>query len=348
MMRKIGRRVGVLLGACAMLSGWAASGPDPRRAVWREAYRPPASIPFPDVNPYAPAKADLGRRLFVDPILSGDGNLSCATCHLPGLAWSDGRARARGAKGTDMDLRTPGLHNLAWQEGRLGWDGKFPDLESVAAAPITAPGNMNLPMAAVLQRLSADPAYVAAFAEAFDGGAVTQARVEAALATFQRLIVSAPGSFDRWVAGDEGAITEAAKRGFDLFNGKANCAACHEGWAFSDGSFHDIGTGRADDLGRGRFVPASQALRYAFKTPGLREVAERAPYMHDGALPSLEAVIDLYDRGGIERPSRARAIKPLGLSASEKQDLVAFLKTLSGGTAPEILTADYTDTPPKP
>jgi cytochrome c peroxidase len=117
-----------------------------------------------------------------------------------------------------------------------------------------------------------------------------------------------------------------------LFNGKANCAACHSGWAFTDASFHDIGVGQNNDIGRGTLFPNSVMLRYAFKTPTLRDVARRAPYMHDGSVPTLAAAVDLYDRGGIERPSRDPEIRPLGLTDGEKADLIAFLETLTGET----------------
>ncbi|WP_336491652.1 cytochrome-c peroxidase [Methylobacterium nigriterrae] len=319
----------------------------PERETWRRAYRVPAEIPFPEDNPYSLVKAELGRRLFFDPILSGDRSRACVSCHLPDLAWADGRARAlsRGASG--MELRTPTLLNLAWQE-RLGWDGKFRDLESVAFLPITAAGNMNLPVAEALRRLSADPEYARAFADAFPDPAVTRDRVEDALATFERLIVSGPAPFDRWIAGDAGAIDAAARRGFDLFNGKAHCAACHSGWSFTDGSFHDIGTAAGEDIGRGRFFPNSPALRYAFKTPGLRAVAVRAPYMHDGSVATLEAVIDLYDRGGIDRPSRSADIRPLGLSRDEKSDLVAFLRSLTPESTAVPATGALTSVPPRP
>ncbi len=136
-------------------------------------------------------------------------------------------------------------------------------------------------------------------------------------------------SFDRWIMGDETAIGVAAKRGFQIFNGKAHCSACHSGPAFTDGSFHDIGTAKKDDLGRGRLFPTSEKLRYAFKTPTLRDVARRGPYMHDGSVATLENVIALYDKGGIDRPSRSQLIKPLSLTADEKEDLMAFLQTLS-------------------
>ena len=145
-----------------------------------------------------------------------------------------------------------------------------------------------------------------------------------------RSIHSTQAPFDRWIMGDETAVSTSAKRGFAIFNGKGNCAQCHSGWSFTDGSFHDIGIGKGKDIGRGVFFPTSVKLRYAFKTPTLRNVAERAPYMHDGSVATLEAVIDLYNQGGVDRPSRSELIHPLGLSADEKADLIAFLKTLSG------------------
>jgi len=344
---KVGTAMAVLLGFVGV-GGGVGDGADPRRDGWRATYRPPATIPFPAENPYTPAKAELGRRLFFDPILSGDGTRSCATCHVPNLAWGDGRARAATRQQGDMDLRTPTLLNIAWQDGPLGWDGKFHSLEAVAAMPLTAPGNMNLPMPDALRRLSADPSYAAAFATAFSDPDVTRERLEAALATFQRLIVADAAPFDRWIAGSEDAISEAAKSGFDLFNGRAGCAGCHSGWTFTDNSFHDIGVGVGTDTGRGRLKPTSVALTYAFKTPTLREVGRRGPYMHDGSVATLDAVIDLYDRGGIERPSRSRSIKPLHLSAAERANLLAFLATLSTSTGQDLTTVSFAELPPAP
>jgi len=153
--------------------------------------------------------------------------------------------------------------------------------------------------------------------------------MEQAIATYERTIVSGRAPFDRWIDGEEGAIGEPAKRGFALFIGKGECAACHSGWNLTDDAFHDIGIGGETDLGRGRLFRNSVALQHAFKTPTLRDVAHRAPYMHDGSVPTLTAVIEKYDRGGIDRPSRDAHIRPLGLSAAEKADLVAFLETLS-------------------
>lgn len=296
---------------------------------WREQYRRPQAVPYPDDNPWSASKVQLGATLFFDPVLSGSHTMACASCHQPSLAWSDPLPKAIGDRRKAMPLRSPTLLNSAWLP-RLGWDGKFPDLESVSFRAITGTTNMSLSIQETLDRLSANPAYVRRFQAAFGPGSITQEKVEQALATYQRGIVSGQAPFDRWVAGDEAAVSDAAKRGFALFDGKAGCSNCHAGWAFTDGSFHDIGTAAGNDIGRGALFPSSVALRYAFKVPTLRDAALRPPYMHNGALATLEAVIDLYDRGGIARPSRSPKMRPLGLTHGEKADLVSFLQTLTG------------------
>jgi cytochrome c peroxidase len=304
----------------------------------RNDYRRPTEIPYPDENPSSEAKAQLGRMLFFDPLLSGSGSRSCATCHDPSQSWTDHLPRAIGEAQVAIAFRVPTLLNVAWTP-RLGWDGKFQDLEAVTFAPITAPKNMNLPEGELIKRLSAIPGYLRSFAVAFGEGSITRRHIEAALATYERSIVSTTAPFDRWVMGDEEAIDQSAKRGFALFTGKARCGECHSGWAFTDGSFHDIGTAQGDDIGRGRLFPSSIKLRYAFKTPTLRDVARRAPYMHDGSFATLDEVITLYDRGGIARPSRSASIRPLGLTASEKTDLISFLQTLTSSPQPVELPA---------
>ena len=325
--------------ALTVWAGASYSGDTPgNRAAWQEKYRRPAEIPFPEGNPYSEAKFTLGRMLFFDPLLSGSQTRACASCHNPGLAWSDGLPRAIGEKQVVLPLRTPTLLNVAWGQ-QLGWDGHFRNLEAVAFGPILGATNMNMSEKLLVERLSAIAGYVDAFHAAFGDGAITRHKIEFALATFERSIVSNEAPFDRWIKGDEHAISDKAKRGFDLFNGKANCAACHSGWAFTDGSFHDIGVARDTDLGRGKLFPSSVKLRHAFKTPTLRDVARRAPYMHDGSTATLEAVVDLYDRGGIDRPSRADEIKPLRLTNNEKTELLAFLHTLNGKPEPVSVPA---------
>ena len=328
--RNIG--VGSLGGAtfllcAALLTVPALADTVPTREMAKADYRRPGTIPFPKTNPHSTAKEKLGRYLFFDPILSGSGARSCATCHNPSLSWGDGLPRAIGEKQKTLAYRTPTLLNMAWL--RIpGWFGKFPDLESVAFTPINSPKLMNRKTPDLVAALSKIPAYRRLFTEAFEDGAITRRNIELALATYQRTIVSGPAPFDRWVRGEQQAISETAKRGFDLFRGKAACAECHRGWNFTDGAFYDIGTDVAD-LGRGKLFPTSTKLKYAYKVPTLRDTARRAPYMHDGSVKNLKDVIDLYDKGGIDRPSRSELIKPLRLSKSEKVELIAFLKTLT-------------------
>lgn len=302
-------------------------------ASLRAQYLRPAEIPYPDDDPYSAAKAKLGRLLFFDPLFSASGTVSCASCHRPDRAWEDGLALAVGDSRHPLELKTPTLLDDAWLD-RLGWDGRFDSLEQVTFAPIVATGNMNMSEAGVVARLSTIPYYVHSFATTFPNGTIDRKNIEMAIATYERSIVSTDAPFDRWIGGDETAINSAAKRGFEIFNGKGRCSECHSGWAFTDGSFHDIGLAKDDDIGRGRLFPTSVKLRHAFKTPTLRDVAQRAPYMHNGSLPTLADVIDFYDKGGIARPSRSELIKPLGLTAEEKADLIAFLQTLTGKPQP--------------
>ncbi len=315
---------GLLVQIC---SAWPVLGADGTEV--RLQFRRPSEIPFPDDNPYSKAKTELGRKLFFDPGLSGTGSHACVTCHLPEVAWTDGNARAIGWAGTVLPLRSPSLLNVAWLD-RLGWDGKFPDLESVAFTPLLSPANMHQTEPELLAKLQADPDYAAQFRTAFGGDGITRRRIELALANFERTIVSAVAPFDRWIDGDEQAIPETAKRGFVLFTGKANCVACHMSWNFTEGAFYDIGLAGDGEIGRGRAFPNSIKLRHAYKVPTLRDVARRGPYMHDGPLADLDAVIAFYNKGGRERPSRSELIRPLGLTDTERADLRAFLETLTG------------------
>jgi len=167
----------------------------------------------------------------------------------------------------------------------------------------------------------------------FGDEGMTPKTLAKAVATYERTVVSDRAPFDAWVEGDEKAISEEAKRGFAVFNGKAQCASCHEGWNFTNDGFQDIGL-PSGDVGRGKFVPGVIKMAHAFKTPGLREIARRAPYMHDGSLATLQDVVEHYNHAGVDRPSRSDLMKPLGLSAQEKTDLVAFLNTLSSDLTP--------------
>jgi cytochrome c peroxidase len=329
---------GLLVLAAGTVMSHSEDGATPKRAKLMGEFRRPSEIPFPSSDPYSEAKARLGRMLFFDPVLSGSKTQACASCHNPALSWQDGLPRGIGANNEPMEARTPTLLNVAWVP-KLGWDGHFRNLESVAFGPITNPTIMNMPEKELIARLSAIPGYVDAFQATFGDDGISKSNIELALATFERSIVAGEAPFDRWINGDKNAISAAAKRGFDLFNGKGHCSACHSGWSFTDSSFHDVGVATGSDIGRGRLFPTSASLRYAFKTPTLRDVDRRAPYMHDGSVKTLKQVIDLYNRGGIARPSRGEDIRPLGLTAQEKLDLIAFLHTLTGTPVTVALTA---------
>jgi cytochrome c peroxidase len=318
-----------LLGAiCLALAADAERyAPGPGREL-QQAYRRAAKAPSPQANPTTPARVLLGKTLFFDPRLSASGVTSCATCHNPGFAWGDGMPRAVGHGMQVLARRTPTLLNVAWAE-LLFWDGRAGSLEEQALGPISAPGEMNLPLEELTARVRGIAEYAPMFEAAYPGEPIAPDTIARAIASFERTIVSEQAPFDRWIEGDEAAISEPAKRGFALFNGKAQCSSCHAGWRFTDDAFHDIGV-PGDDRGRGKHLPSIEVVQFAFKTPTLRNVDRRWPYMHDGSEPTLESVIELYDQGGRERrPSLSREIRPLGLSAGEKAELVAFLGTLT-------------------
>jgi len=313
--------------ATATVVGAGAATETPA-ARYRAGYRRPQTVPSPTRNAHTAARAELGRTLFFDPRLSKSGSTSCATCHDPNLSWGDGRPLAIGDGKQELGRRTPTILNLAWAPA-LFWDGRSDSLEAQALGPIEAKGEMNMKMAVLVARLRSSAGYRRLFARAYPGEPLAPATVAKAIAAFERGIVSAEAPFDRWVAGDERAIPEDARRGLVLFNEKARCGVCHSGWRFTDDGFYDIGVPTTDE-GRGKLTPFIELTRFAFKTPTLRNIAQRAPYLHNGSAATLADVIDLYDRGGIaKRPSLSPEIKPLGLTAVEKSDLLAFLLTLT-------------------
>lgn len=305
---------------------------DPSVDQMKAGYQRPATIPFPKDNPYTAEKADLGKKLYFDPRLSAAMAQSCAPCHSPGFGWGDGLAKGVGHNMKMLGRRSPTIVNAAYAQIFM-WDGRAGTLEEQALGPIQAEVEMNLPLAVLIQRLKNIPEYVALFEAAFPKEGITEQNIAKAIATYERTVVSGISPFDSWIDGNDTAISEEAKRGFTIFNTKAACAACHSGWNFTDDSFHDIGL-RTDDIGRGKIVPGVIKMVHAFKTPGLREIARRGPYMHNGSLKTLADVVEHYDHGGIDRPSRSDAIKPLGLTAQEKSDLVAFMQTLTSQPDP--------------
>jgi cytochrome c peroxidase len=282
-----------------------------------------------------PEKIALGQKLFFDPRLSGSGVISCASCHNPALSWGDGLPKGLGHMGGQLGRHTPTIIDVAYGEPYF-WDGRAATLEDQAKGPLTSAKEMNMPAEVAISRIQSIPGYVAAFNGAFPGRDISLDTFAEAVASYERTVVSNSAPFDKWVGGDEQAVSEAAKRGFVLFNDKANCAVCHAGWRMSDDGFHDIGL-PGTDRGRAAIAPGIVQLEHAFKTPTLRNINQRAPYMHDGSLPTLAAVIDHYDHGFEHRDSLDSQIHPLGLTSAEKSDLLAFLDTLTSVDEPAVV-----------
>ena len=293
----------------------------------RQRFQRPVSVPSPAGNPWTAAKANLGRMLFFDPRLSRDNNIACATCHDPAQGWEDGRALSIGHSGEPLGRHTPTIQNLAWQNA-LFWDGRTPTLESQVWVPLTLFTEMAQDLRELTEELHAIPEYVDMFEAAFPGQGISLTTISNAIASFERTVITGETPFDRWLAGDEQAVSAAAVRGFGLFTGKAGCESCHQGWNFTDGLFHDTGLPATNDPGRYMFT-RNENDRNAFKTPGLRNIALRAPYMHDGSLKSLREVVEHYNGGFIVRPSLSGKMSVLALSEEEVGDLVGFLETLT-------------------
>jgi cytochrome c peroxidase len=312
--------------------GLAATGapgdPPPaptRESIWRAIFARP---PMPAVSSTEQARIALGHDLFRDVRLSGSGHAACATCHDPGHAFTDGRRTAVGPAGAVLSRNAPALYNLAWGTSFF-WDGRAASLAAQARFPILSPDELAGDFPSITRRLADDPAMKARFAAAFPATAdVTEGEILDALVAYERSLVSPETRFDRWVEGDAAALTARELAGFDIFVGKGGCVSCHGGWRLTDDSFHDVGLASAD-LGRGALSSGTPGLP-EFKTPSLREVANTAPYMHDGSLATLEEVVDHYAGHLVKRPSLAPTIvRDLELAPGEKQDLIAFLKTLS-------------------
>jgi cytochrome c peroxidase len=329
--------VAVLIGVGVVALDASSESPTSRRALETliAKYQRQKDVPAAGDNPPSPEKIALGKQLFFDPRLSGSGVISCASCHNPALGWQDGLAKGRGHMGGELGRHTPTILNVAWG-GPYFWDGRADTLEAQAKGPIQAEKEMNMSAGNAVKTVADIKGYRDSFARVFPNEGVTLDTMAKAIAAYERTVVSGDAPFDRWVSGDDHAISEEAKLGFIVFNGKGKCATCHQGWRFTDDGFHDIGI-NDEDPGRGKLVPGADFLNHAFKTPTLRNVAERAPYMHDGSLPTLDAVVDHYDHGFVQRSSLSSDVTPLHLTADEKRELVAFVRTLSSQDAPETI-----------
>ena len=306
-------------------------------------------VPIPADNGLSEAKVELGRRLFFDPILSKDRSVSCSTCHKPELAFTDERPVAIGIFGRVGKRHSPSLVNRGLGRAQF-WDGRAATLETLALMPLRDVNEMDLPPEDAIVRLNADSSYAAAFQSAFGRPASTEDMARA-LASFVRVIRSENSAYDRFVAGDKASLTADQQRGLQIFRTRGNCTFCHREPTFTDEQFQNTGVAwrpNAEGPGGafqddGQFaVSKNERDRGKFKTPTLRDVARTAPYMHDGSLPTLDAVVDFYDKGGRPNANLFPIIRPLGLSPEEKRVLVTFLESLSGDVTSTMLTRERT------
>jgi len=291
----------------------------------------PTEVPTPPTNLSYTQKVDLGKQLYFDTRLSKNNSVSCAVCHNPGTGFADARQVSIGAFGTPGGRQAPTVYNTGFIPLQF-WDGRAGSLEQQAIGPIHNPIEMAETHETVVPKIAKIPGYQKQFQLIFGGGASLQ-HIAEAIAAFERTIVSQNSAFDKYVMGDPKATNDAATRGLGLFKGKARCILCHNGPNFTDNKFHNLGVPQVgplkEDLGR-YLVTRAEKDKGAFKTPTLRSIVETAPYMHDGVFKTLEEVIDFFDQGGGNNQNLSTLMKPLGLTAEEKSDLIEFLKALTG------------------
>ncbi len=342
---------------CAMTAAAVAQSP---RTEKKLEPLPPVAIPAD--NPMTPEKIELGKMLYFDPRLAGDSSLSCAKCHDPEKGFSNGLQMSDAYPGTKHWRHVPTVLNSAYLK-QLFWDGRANTLEDQAIGPIAAPIEMNQNYTHLVEKLSNIPEYRQRFKKVFNSD-VNMDNLAKAIAAFERTIVSQSGPVDKFLKGDKNALTASQKRGMDLFTGKANCIACHHGPLLTDHDFHTTGVPEIEplktesdriatrhffatdqkypnprtveaDYGR-ELITKSQSDRGKFKTPSLRELRWTAPYMHNGALETIEDVVEFYMKGGGEHPNKDPLLKPFELTDQELDDLVAFLEALSSEKLPAV------------
>lgn len=329
----------LLLASCAFSPARVASSPV-GEAVAIEAPLGLPPVPIPADNPPTRETIALGKKLFFSPLLSADGAISCATCHDPAKAFTDGKSVSVGIGGKTGKRNAPTVLNAAYNKLQF-WDGRALSLEEQATGPMFSPEEMGHSLKGVEAKLAADAEIRALFEAAFGPGPVTLDGVTKAIASYERTLLSGNSPFDRfYFGGDKTALSEAAQRGLDVFRDpkRGNCATCHvigETYAlFTDHKFHNLGAGLDPDGAIPDPGRIAQTLRDgdqgAFRTPGLRNVALTAPYMHDGSLKTLKEVVDFYIGGGSSNPFLDPEIRPLRLTRQERDDLIAFLESLTG------------------
>lgn len=322
--------------------------PDPPLGIGTEKDMPAKLTEFE--NPPTPERVRLGRWLFFDKRLSADDSIACATCHRPENAFSEPTPVSTGIGGQQGGRKAPTIVNLAWSPlPHFFWDGRASSLEDQAGGPMTNPiemGNENHDF--VISKIKSIKGYGKYFEECFGTKEVTLDRVTKAIADYERTRMSGNSPWDKWRAGDRDAVSASVKRGHRLFFGNAFCNNCHLGQNFTDSKFHNLGVGwdpekkEFSDVGR-YAVTEVEADKGAFKTPSLRDLSKRGPYMHDGSMKTLREVVEFYSKGGEPNPHLDRKIdrrfaEQLDFSEQQITDLIAFMESLNG--------EGYEDTPP--
>lgn len=327
----MGARATLVAAAVALASALAACGSakQGQGAGARMSVLPP--MPHPADNPYTPAKAALGKQLFVDTRLSGSGKMACQSCHYRQLGWTDAQVLSRKDDGNLNVLHTPSLYNVGYQTAWY-WDGRATTLEGQVTAAWRA--QIGADPAKVVALLNGVPGYRSQFQAVFGGDATPQ-NVAQALATYFRTKVSDESPWDRYEKGDARAVSRDAIEGQALFAGKGGCIACHAPPFYGNSTFFNIGLEHGKPTPHpGRFNVTKQAVDMgAFKTPSLRSVALGAPYFHDGSAPTLKAAVRYMADGGKADPNKTPLLKPTGLTDSEIDKIVAFLESLTSTEA---------------
>jgi len=314
--------VGLVFSAAWLATG---AGGGPRQPLGLPA------IEWPKSNPYSAVKVELGRDLYYDKRISADGSVSCATCHDPKHAYTDGSPVSTGIREQKGGRSAPTVINRAFSLAQF-WDGRAATLEEQAKGPMANPIEMGNTHEAVVAAIQKVPGYKPLFAKAFGSEEIDIDRIAMAIATFERTILSGNAPYDRYKKGDKKAMTPEQVRGMSVFVDKAKCDRCHENANFTLNAYANLGVGTdKPDPDVGRYAVTNDPRDWGvFKVPTLREIEHTAPYMHDGSLKTLEEVVDFYNKGGIPNKNLDANIRKLDLTDQDKKDLVSFLKALSG------------------
>lgn len=325
----------LLLGVAAFVFGFILTGcrneNEPQKWPQLASYE---AMRIPPDNPLTAAKVELGKQLFYDTRMSGDGSLSCTSCHKPEYGLTAGQDQPSRAYGLKLGLSCPTLWNVGYQQ-EFGWEGSGKSLEGMAKGvwqySLAMGGEGRASMGDICAALNAIEGYRSQFHTVF-GEDATPDNVSKALAAFLRTFVADKSAWVRFSQGDQSALSQQARRGYEIFNGKAACTNCHAGILITDLQYHNIGIGMQDERPHpGRFIATkNEKDRGAFKTPTLLNISRSAPYFHNGSVATLEEAVDLMLAGGIDNPNLDRVnLQPKQLSVEERQALLAFLRELN-------------------